>query len=227
MTVVCEITCAAPQTSATAQRVFCAGAGRRWATLPGLVALDLYTPAIGRSHDPYIEHEAPPSILAMLAFANFEALESAAMSPVLADGLGLLPPGTVTCTAMTSEFFPVAGEKTPAPLTAHFSYVVRYFRPAEDEALFVNSYIAEHPPILAKLPGIRNVMCYVPLRWHHPDVPPADYMLGNEVTFDDIESFNAAQASPVRAELRAHYKEFPKFSGKNTHFAMDRVRLVG
>jgi hypothetical protein len=227
MTVVCEITCAAAHTSASAQRIFCAGAARRWASLPDLVSLDLYTPAIGRGHDPYIEHEQPPAILAMLAFRNFEGLECAAQSPVFADGVSLLPPGAVTCTAMTYEFFPVAGEKSPAPLTAYFSYVVRYFRPAEDEVLFVKSYIEGHPPILGKLPGIRNVMCYVPLAWRHPEVPAADYLLGNEVAFDDIDAFNAAMASPVRDELRAHFKEFPKFSGKNTHFAMDRIRLVG
>jgi hypothetical protein len=50
------------------------------------------------------------------------------------------------------------------------------------------------------------------------------YTLGNEVVFDDIAAFNAAMASPVRHELRAHFRQFPPFSGRNTHFAMDRRR---
>jgi hypothetical protein len=59
------------------------------------------------------------------------------------------------------------------------------------------------------------------------DVPPVDYMIGNEVVFDDIEAFNAAMASPAREELRAHYRAFLRFTGASTHYAMIRRRLVG
>ena len=52
-------------------------------------------------------------------------------------------------------------------------------------------------------------------------------MIGNEVAFDDIDAFNAAMASPVREELRAHYREFPRFTGASTHYPMIRRRLVG
>ena len=45
--------------------------------------------------------------------------------------------------------------------------------------------------------------------------------------FDDIATFNAAMQSPVRLELRQHFHEFPSYSGRNTHFAMDRTRIVG
>jgi len=31
----------------------------------------------------------------------------------------------------------------------------------------------------------------------------------------------------VRQELRRHFHEFPPFSGINTHFPMNRTRLVG
>jgi len=27
--------------------------------------------------------------------------------------------------------------------------------------------------------------------------------------------------------LRAHYRTLPRFTGRNTHFAMDRMRLAG
>ena len=105
---------------------------------------------------------------------------------------------------------------------------MRYHRPADDEALFVRHYIETHPPLLARLPAIRNVMCYLPLAWKHAGgVPPADYMLGNEVVFDHMDHFNAAMATPLRHELRAQFRQFPSFSGRNSHYPMDRRRIVG
>ena len=79
-------------------------------------------------------------------------------------------------------------------------------------------------------------MRYVELRRHTDaeedfltaeGVAAADYMIGNEVAFDSVAAFNVAMQSPVRHELRRHFREFPKFSGRNTHFAMNRVRLAG
>jgi hypothetical protein len=58
-------------------------------------------------------------------------------------------------------------------------------------------------------------------------VLPAGTMIGNEVAFDDIVAFNAAMQSEVRQELRRHFREFPPFTGRNTHFPMNRARLVG
>ena len=104
--------------------------------------------------------------------------------------------------------------------------MVRYHRPADDEAEFVSHYLADHPPLLAKLPEIRSVLCYLPLdALATPALPTANIMIGNEVAFDSPEAFNAAMASPVRAELRAHFRTFPKFTGRNTHYPMMRRRL--
>ena len=70
------------------------------------------------------------------------------------------------------------------------------------------------------------MLCYLPLYAPAaPALPTADIMIGNEVAFDSPEVFNAAMASPVRAELRAHFRTFPKFSGRNTHYPMMRRRL--
>ena len=69
-------------------------------------------------------------------------------------------------------------------------------------------------------------MCYLPLD-DLPDsawdsraraLPAPDYMIGNEVIFDDIDAFNVAMASPVRQELRAHYRAFPPFTGAKPIF---------
>ncbi|HMK69341.1 MAG TPA: EthD family reductase [Xanthobacteraceae bacterium] len=222
MTIVCEIAFAVPAATAA----FGASLRRSFARLGGLAWLDLYTPAAAASHDPYVQDGPAPAHLAMLGFASPEALAQAASAPAFAAGLSDI--NAVSCTAMRCLPFPVAGENGPAQLSARFSYVVRYYRPADDEAAFVKQYLSGHPPLLGRLPGVRNVMNYIPLSWHHAAGPPAaDYLLGNEVVFADADSFNAAMASPVRHELRAHYNTLPRFTGRDTHFAMERTRLVG
>jgi uncharacterized protein (TIGR02118 family) len=200
-----------------------------WASLPGLTAFDLYVPAAGDAKDPFVDDDPAPRFLIMLEFANTAALEDATQSQEFAAPLSRRPTGVaLTADAMARRFFPVAGEADAKPLTAPFSYSVRYHRPAEDEARFVEFYVNNHPPLLGRLPGIRNVMCYVPLpRIAAAGLPSADYMLGNEVVFDTIEAFNAAMASEVRRELRTDFKRFPPFTGQNTHYPMDRKRLVG
>jgi uncharacterized protein (TIGR02118 family) len=128
---------------------------------------------------------------------------------------------------MIRKFYSAEGETGEQALQAPFSYVVRYHRPAEDERAFIVHYLADHPPLLAKLPNIRSVLCYLPIGWQDPNaLASADYMLGNEVVFDSVEHFNAAMNSPVRHELRAHFRKFPSFSGRNTHYPMMRTRLL-
>ncbi len=228
MTVICEI--AFTVAAGTAASATAAGLQQNFAALPGLAWLDLYAPAAAASHDPFVQDGPAPAHLAMLAFASAEALAQAARASAFAAGLAEL--SAVSCTAMRYLPYPVAGESSPKPLSARFCYVVRYHRPADDETAFVAHYLHGHPPLLARLPGIRNVMNYIPmslpLLWPHAGAPPpADYMLGNEVVFADAAAFDAAMASPVRQQLRAHYRTLPRFTGRDTHFAMERTRLSG
>ncbi|MEZ5889158.1 MAG: EthD family reductase [Xanthobacteraceae bacterium] len=228
MTIVCEVAFAAAHTeAAAAPHQVSPHLARHWSELPDLLTLDIYTPAADPVHDPYIDDGPAPLHLAMLAFASLDALDRAAHHPAFAAGLSAIET-VVSCTAMRRSDHPTAGETTAAMLAAPFSYVVRYHRPAADEALFVRHYIETHPPLLGHLPAIRNVMCYLPLLWRGPTAhPSADYLIGNEVVFDHRDAFNAAMKSPVRHELRAHYHTFPAHSGRNTHFAMHRARLFG
>jgi EthD domain len=221
MSIVCEIAIAAANSAC-----FDADPLRHWRDLPELQALDLYTPAAVPGVDPYVDDGAAPAHLALLAFSSLGALDRAADHARFKTGLAALGTDILTCTAMRRSEHPVAGTDAPAPLSAQFSYVVRYHRPAEDETSFVQHYLDNHPPLLGRLPQIRNVLCYVPLPWRHPaGIPVADYMLGNEVVFDHHQHFSAAMASPLRHELRAHFRQFPPFSGRNTHYPMQRRRL--
>jgi len=200
-----------------------------WAALPGLSAGDLYQPMRGGTHDPFNSDGPGPLLMAMLQFPTKEKLEAGLSDLRFRQSLGNRPAGVaVTGTSFERRFFPVAGSPNPGPLRAPFSYVVRYHHPAQDVAQFVSHYLADHPPILGKLPGIRSVLCYLPFDLGVPaTLPPADYMLGNEVAFDTPEAFNAAMASPVRLELRAHFRSFPPFTGRNTHYPMMRRQLAG
>jgi uncharacterized protein (TIGR02118 family) len=164
--------------------------------------------------------------MAMLQFPTKEKLQAGLSDPRFKQSLAGMPVAA-TGTGFERHFFPVAGAPNPGPLRAPFSYVVRYHHPAENVAEFVSHYVADHPPILGKLPEIRSVLCYLPVGAGVSGIlPPADYMIGNEVAFDSPDAFNAAMASPVRHELRAHFKSFPPFTGKNTHYPMMRRQLA-
>jgi hypothetical protein len=179
---------------------------RHLAGLPELLSLDLYTPAGDKTADPYVDGAAPAHF-AMLAFVSLKRTihRSAGANGA---GVGAMSGTLLTCTAMRRSDHAVGGADAPAPLGAPFSYVVRYHRPAEDETKFVRHYVETHPPLLARLPGIRNVMCYLPLPWRHDGgASAADYMLGNEVVFDQ-SSPSAAMASPVRHDC-ARIRQFP------------------
>ncbi|MCH9671923.1 MAG: EthD family reductase [Gammaproteobacteria bacterium] len=193
----------------------------------GLVECHRYRPHA--SADPYVD-DGPgpvlllefgfPDALAMTTFVQWNEFVNATMRLRNAASV------TLTHDGFETRYFPVAGETEPFPRFASVSYVVRYYRPAEDEKAFQSYYVNSHPPILGRLPKVRNVLCYLPVTIPTIDgVAPAQCMLGNEVVFDSLDDLNAALASEVRDELRNDFHTFPPFSGRNTHYAMDRERV--
>jgi len=120
---------------------------------------------------------------------------------------------------------PVARERSAAARTAALSFVVRYYGPSADEQAFQNFYTANHPPILARFPAIRNVFCYLPEPIPVTPIPRSGVILGNEVVFDDLAGLNAALQSNVIADLKADSARFPSF-GHSTHHAMMREKLI-
>ena len=181
--------------------------------------------------DPLTDDGPGPQLLLQIDFSELADLETWLARPAAREALAACPALGLRCCRLDCEAFqvfayPVAGAVAPVPRTAPLSFVVRYARPAEDEAAFRDFYLANHPPILGRLPGIRNVLCYSPLEWSNTSgIEASDCMLGNEVVFDSIEDLNAALQSPVRHELREDFTRFPPFSGAVTHHAMRRRRL--
>ena len=199
--------------------------------LDGVQAVEIYTPDEEDTGDPYNDDGPGPVLMVQTDFETVAALEAAlgaeAFRAAVADTAKIPIDGvTLTHDAMEVRWWPVGGDAEPKPRTAPMSYVVRYFPPAEDEQAFRDFYVANHPQILAKLPKIRNVLCYLPIDWRDPTgIPQAGYMLGNEVVFDSVADLHASMKSDIRLELRDDYRRFPAHGGNNTHHAMMRQRV--
>lgn len=120
---------------------------------------------------------------------------------------------------------PIFGETVAGPRTAPLSFVVRYYGPMDDQQAFREFYVANHLPLLAKFPGIRNAFAYLPVNWRNPGLPESSVLLGNEVVFDSVGALNAAMQSDIMVELRDDSRQFPPF-GHSTHHAMQRQPLL-
>src|SRR5262245_49995630 len=136
--VVFEFACFGPPVLRSAALDWHDRAARAWSALPGLVSHDLYTAVDEGAKDPLVDDGPGPLLIAMLAFADVADLTGAISGARFTRPLAELPAGThASGEAMERRFYAVAGEEKPAPLRAPFSYVVRYHRPAADEAAFI------------------------------------------------------------------------------------------
>jgi hypothetical protein len=185
-----------------------------------VLGASLFTP--DKVEDPYVDDGAPPAIMVQIDVADIDALDALFAGAEIRSLIEAAGP-SAKADAFEVSAFPISGIDDAALRTAPMSFVVRYFAPVSDENLFRSYYLENHPPIMADMPGIRNVFCYVPVDWTCSiGIQSSGCILGNEVVFDDLEGLNAALASDVRHRLRDDYKSFPVKPGPNTHFAMQR-----
>ena len=221
-TAACEIllTGLAGHASSAAERLAVA---LRAAGPAGLGRIDIYLPASEAGHDPFNLPEPAPDAIVIAEFDACKALGDAMRNGAIDGAIAVLPSDArVVATGFERHYYPVP-DGPGTTLTAPISYVVRYRRPAEDEAAFRQCYLDSHPSVQAGLPGIRAILCYLPLDdLAVPGVAQGDYLIGNEVAFETVADFNAAMQSPARDELRAHYQSFPPFSGPTSHVLMQR-----
>ncbi len=121
--------------------------------------------------------------------------------------------------------YPIPNHDLPPPRTSPLSFVVRYYGPVTNQAEFVEFYTKNHPPVLAKLPGIQNVLCYLPINYENVgEVPNDAIIIGNEVVFDDLETLVLALDSDAMPAIRADSEQFKSF-GYNSHHAMLRTLI--
>ena len=197
-------------------------------TLPGVERVDRYEPTVF-ADDPYDDDRQGQVLTIQTSYRDRASLEQGLASAEFQRLVKAVAAGSVcklSHEAMDMVCYPVADEREPRVLTAPISYVVRYHYPANDVKQFIDYYTSHHPQIERRFPGITNIMCYLPIKWHDPtDLPCLGYMLGNEVVFDSVEDMSIALKSPVIEDMGADFELFPTFHGHNTHYPMRRRRL--
>jgi hypothetical protein len=193
------------------------------AATPGLRRALIHTPSI--ASDPYLDDGPPPQLGLQLYFDDIAPLQATAA----ADGhlrklaaLSSLEGMSVTQQAMLVRCFPVPDptfHTLPGELPC--TYLVAYEGEAVDLDDWLTHYIADHPPIMARFPGIREIEVYTCMDWRQDlPWPQVRHMQRNKVVFDSASALTAALNSPVRHEMRAAFGRFPPFTGPITHFPM-------
>ena len=180
------------------------------------------------AEDPYVKDGAPPSLVLQLYFAEIADLEAALSRTgylgVLTshDEFPTLAKAEIGHQAMLVRPFavPEPAFKT-APGQPYCTYLVSYEGEADDLNAWHAHYLDKHTVHMATFPGIRELEVYTRLDW--VSLQPfarLDFMQRNKVAFDSRDALTAALNSPVRHEMRADFKTFPRFTGPNNHYAM-------
>ena len=130
--------------------------------------------------------------------------------------------------AMLVRRYPVPDPafRTP-PREQPCTYLVAYEGVAENLPAWLAHYIADHPPIMARFPGVRQIEIYTCIDWCGGlPWPRVAHMQRNKVVFDSPRALTAALNSPVRHEMRVAFRRFPPFTGPITHFPMATTTVV-
>lgn len=201
------------------------------AACPGLSRGHVMTPSLGSDpFYPYARNQT--ALLLQLEFDDIMDLErSLAADGHLAfltdaDRLASLAGTKISHQAMLTRRYPVAEPVVGSVDGSTLSYMVEYDGVTADENAWHQAYVAQHPTLLAKFPGIRaieiytpaTIICGLPIRLRTA-------MQRNKTVFDSPEAMQVAMASPARAELRADYLTMPRFDGVADHSPFRAVEL--
>jgi hypothetical protein len=195
------------------------------AATPALQKALIFTPS--STNDPYLDDGPPPQLVLQLYFNDVEALEAA-----LATGGHLQPLAALADDEVTQQAMLVRRYRVPEPTfrtppgELPCTYLVAYEGQAEDLPAWLTHYIGDHPPIMARFPGIRQIEVYTCLDWCGGlPWPRVQHIQRNKVVFDNQAALTAALNSPVRHDMRAAFARFPPFTGPITHFPMTTMTV--
>jgi len=188
---------------------------------PEINCVSVYAPEL--VDDPYVDDGAPPELVVQFNVADLEALATVLANKNILEQLAAPENASVSSEVFEVVAYDIEGVAEPAKRTAPLSFNVRYYAPVTDEQHFRDFYVSHHPQILAELPGIRNVFCYLPVAPLGTSPHPiSNCILGNEVVFDTLDALNESMKTEVRHRLRDDYNAFPVRPGPNSHYAMQR-----
>jgi hypothetical protein len=196
------------------------------AATPALRQGLIFTPS--QTSDPYLDDGPPPRVVLQLYFDDIMALEAALAPGGHLQRLDAPEAAGATQQAMLVRRHPVPDPTfgTP-PGQLPCTYLVAYEGAAEDLPVWLAHYIADHPPIMARFPGIRQIEIYTCIDWCG-GLPwrRVAHMQRNKVVFDSQAALTAALNSPVRHEMRGSFGRFPPFTGPITHFPMTTITVM-
>lgn len=203
------------------------------AALPGLHGGSILTPAAPGGDQPFAADGRGPALALQLDFAAAADRDAAmaAGSPLAALGDAASFPNLAAAALshqpMTGRDFPVPGGAESSADAPPCTFLVTYPGRADDLPAWLDHYDANHPPIMVRFPGIREVATFRPLPVWDSALPFArgTAMQRNKVVFDSVAGLVAALASPVMAEMRADAATFPPYAPRATHHPMD-TRVV-
>lgn len=180
------------------------------------------------AEDPYVKDGQPPQLVLQLYFAELPELEAALSRDghirILAtrDEFPGLADADVAQQVMLVRTFAV-----PEPTfqrargEPYCTYLVSYEGEPEDLNAWLDHYLQNHTKHMACFPDIRELEVYTRLDWVGLlPWPRVNFMQRNKVAFDSADALTHALHSPVRHEMRADFKAFPPFTGRNQHYAM-------
>lgn len=189
---------------------------------PGALSLHLYVP--DRQPLPFGNDENSPDISLEIIVSDIASIPSLLMAPANSDGLRIPDGGKATHDIFRRLTYPVADANKAEERHAPVTFGVRYYPPVSDAKSFVDHYLAHHPPLLGRLPKIRNVLCYTPIDCDQPlAFPGSGCILGNEVVFDSMKDLADALKSDALDDVLADSHANPVQRGPGTHFAYLRT----
>ena len=196
------------------------------ADTPALQQGLIFTPS--STSDPYLDDGPPPQLGLQLYFADIAALEAALAADGHLQRLDALCDAGATQQAMLVRRYPVPDPTFRTPPGEHpCTYLVAYEGTAQDLPAWLAHYIADHPPVMARFPGVRQVEIYTCIDWCGGlPWPRVAHMQRNKVVFDNRAAMTAALNSPVRHEMREAFSRFPPFTGPVTHFPMATTTVL-
>lgn len=195
----------------------------------GLRRFAIHVPVQAGDCDPLSKPDAStcPRCVLQWYFDDLEALERTLQpggsTHELIDGFsnsGL----TFTQQVMAVRTFATPVPANPGTRAERCTYLVSYEGEAQDFNAWLTHYLSHHPPLMAQLPGIRELEIYTRLDYRSGlHIGRATAMQRNKVVFDDPAALAAALASPVRASMKQDFNAFPPYSGATLHFPMRSI----